>query len=506
MKKHIFTFWLFTVFSAQAQQADIWYFGNKVGVDFRQEKPVVLTDGELVTWEGVASVCDKKGNLLFYTDGTTIYNAKHKVMPNGKNLHGNTSATQSAIIIPKIGFPTQYYIFTIAELAKPKGFCYSVVDMSLDKGLGDVIPQNKNIQLHTLVTEKLTAIKHQNGKDVWVIVHEWKSNKFLTFLITEKGVNTTPIISEIGSAHLPLKTDIYGPLNTQGYMKSNPDGINLAVALQGDGIIELFDFDNKTGKVSKPISIELPKKLQPYGIEFSPNGSLLYVALIGFSGKIYQYNLQKSSDSIPKTQMEIGNFSKKSRFGALQLAPDKKIYISQEDQNFLGVIHNPNNLGLSCQYEADYLKLNAKAGLGLPNFIPNLFEPQLTSTINYFDKNAVKIGEKMVLKNVQFDYNLAQLKPSNLVDLNDLADYMQKHPQTYLKLSGHTDNIGNKPTNLVLSQNRVKAVKDYLVGKQIGESRISFEGYGSSAPLFTNDSEENRAKNRRVEIEILEKK
>jgi outer membrane protein OmpA-like peptidoglycan-associated protein len=485
-------------FFAHAQQADIWYFGDKAGVDFRQGTPQALNDGVLVTEEGVATICNKEGKLLFYTDGIKVYNAQHQLMPNGQDLKGHPSSTQSGVVVPKIGSTTQYYLFSVPATADTVGLRYSVVDMTLQNGLGDVMPNAKNIFLQKPVTEKLTAVKHRNGQHIWVIAHEWNSNKFLAYLITEQGINHQPIISEVGSIHKG------NSLNTQGYLKSNPDGTNLALALEDDQVVEMFDFDNATGKISAPIRLKFPAGSYPYGVEFSPNGSLLYVSAAG-TGKIYQYNLQTfPADSIPTTQIEVGKSPNNEWVGALQLANNGKIYFPIYKTNFLGVINEPNVLGKDCKYQNNAVLLKGIALLGLPTFIQSFFEQKIASSVTYFDDNKIKVGEKLILQNVHFDYALYSLKPISFVELDKLAKYLQKYPKIHIKLLGHTDNIGNKPANITLSLNRANAVKAYLVGKKIAESRISFEGFGSSLPIATNDTDEGRAKNRRVEVEFLE--
>jgi outer membrane protein OmpA-like peptidoglycan-associated protein len=492
--------WSISAFVYAQKNANIWYFGKKAGVDFSEGKPKSLSDGVIDTEEGVATICDNAGKLLFYTDGIRVYNAKHSIMPNGKDLKGHPSSTQSGVVVPKIGSPTQYYLFSVPATADSVGLRYSIVDMTLQEGLGDVLPTAKNMFLHAPVTEKLTAVKHRNGKHIWVIAHEWNSDKFLAYLITEKGITTTPIISQAGSVHKG------GSLNTQGYMKTNPDGTNLALALEDDQAVELFDFDSATGKVSNPLRINLSAKSYPYGVEFSPNGSLLYVSAAGI-GKIYQYNLQTSpSDSIPSTKIEVGSADLGRWIGALQLAPNGKIYFPLYESNFLGVINEPNVLGKDCKYQNNAVALlEGKALLGLPTFIQSYFEEHLASSkVRYFEGHKLEIGDKLVLKNVNFDYAQYSLQPTSFVELDKLAQYLQKHPKINIKLIGHTDNIGNKPANITLSLNRAKAVKAYLVGKQIAESRISYEGFGSGIPIATNDTDEGRAKNRRVEMEVVE--
>src|SRR5699024_8437741 len=115
---------------ARAQlEASNWYFGNKAGLNFEDcQDPSVLTDGQLVQEEGCASISDSEGNLLFYTDGQVVYNANHEIMPNGTGLLGDQSSSQSAIIIPKPGDETSYYIFTTDKEAGSDGLNYSVVD------------------------------------------------------------------------------------------------------------------------------------------------------------------------------------------------------------------------------------------------------------------------------------------------------------------------------------------------------------------------------------------
>lgn len=495
--------WSLSALAYAQKNADIWYFGKKSGVDFRENPPKALLDGVIDTEEGVATICDNAGKLLFYTDGIRVYNANHSIMPNGTNLKGHPSSTQSGVVVPKIGSPTQFYLFSVPATADTVGLRYSIVDMSLQEGLGDVLPTAKNVFLHKPITEKLTAVKHRNGKHIWVIAHEWNSNKFLAYLITEKGIETTPIISQVGSVHEG------GSLNTQGYMKTNPDGTNLALALEDSQVVELFDFDSATGKVSNPLRIDLPTKpakSYPYGVEFSPNGSLLYVSAAG-TGKVYQYNLQTSpADSIPSTGIEVGASELGRWIGALQLASNGKIYFPLYESNFLGVINEPNVLGKDCKYQNNAVALlGGKALLGLPTFIQSYFEEHLASSkVRYFDGHKLEIGDKLVLKNVHFDYAKYSLQPVSFVELDKLAHYLQKHPKINLKLIGHTDNIGNKPANITLSLNRAQAVKAYLVGKQIAESRLSYEGFGSGIPIATNDTDEGRAKNRRVEIEVVE--
>ena len=181
---------------AQQKEANIWYFGRFLGIDFNSGAPVPLNDGQLNTTEGVATICDVNGSLRFYTDGIRIWNRLHQVMPNGTGLLGDPSSTQSAIIVPFIGDNTRYYVFTVAQLSGPNGLNYSVVNMTLDAGKGDV--EIKNTPVISNVVEKITAVRHCNNRDIWVVTHGSASNIYYSFLVSPTGVNTVPVISNSG--------------------------------------------------------------------------------------------------------------------------------------------------------------------------------------------------------------------------------------------------------------------------------------------------------------------
>ena len=93
-------------------EANNWYFGEYAGLSFNSGVATPLYDGQLDTGEGCATISSPTGQLLFYTDGSTVYDRNHQIMPNGTGLLGDTSSTQSAIIVPNPSNPNIYYIFT----------------------------------------------------------------------------------------------------------------------------------------------------------------------------------------------------------------------------------------------------------------------------------------------------------------------------------------------------------------------------------------------------------
>ena len=157
-----------------------------------------------------------QGQLLFYTNGEFVFNRQHQVMPNGRKLMGSNSSTQSALIVPDPGSGNVFYLFTVGAQGGPNGLRYSTLDMTRDQGLGDVV--RMNALLVSPVAEKLAAVRHQNGRDVWVVAHRWNSNAFVSFLVTPDGVQSKPVMSNVGSMHA-------GPgRNAIGAMKFSPDG------------------------------------------------------------------------------------------------------------------------------------------------------------------------------------------------------------------------------------------------------------------------------------------
>src|SRR4051812_13447876 len=115
--------------------ANWWYFGQNAGVTFQSGSPVASPGGQINTIEGTAAISDAAGNRLFYTEGMLVWNRNHVQMPNGAGLMGNSSSTQSAVIVQKPGSTNIYYIFTVDAQAGANGLRWSEVDMNLQAGM-----------------------------------------------------------------------------------------------------------------------------------------------------------------------------------------------------------------------------------------------------------------------------------------------------------------------------------------------------------------------------------
>lgn len=370
MRKIILSLILILLFSANSnaqKEGNIWYFGHFAGVNFNTPVPSMLGNSKMDTNEGCASVADKNGNLLFYTDGVTIYNKNHAVMDNGGNLSGNPSSTQSAVIIPHPADKNQYFVFTVAAEVGP--LKYSIVDITRQSGLGGVTA--KNVSLLERSTEKITAVKNADNTGIWVIGHEFGSDKFYAFLVNADGIEGNPVISAVGSPMEGLAS------NSIGYLKFSSKGTRLATAVTGaSNFVELYDFDRSTGVVSNAVMLRDPISLSargPYGLEFSPNEKYLYISggLFSAYSSLYQVKLEPDrNNTITKsTLIDTGLI-----FGALQSAPDGKIYLAQKESHYLHAIEKPDGEGLNCQFKKNVLYLNkTRADIGLPTFNQSLF-------------------------------------------------------------------------------------------------------------------------------------
>ncbi|OXG06086.1 hypothetical protein B0A64_11895 [Flavobacterium araucananum] len=367
--KHIFILFFFyfhITFCFSQAEASVWYFGENAGIKFHPDGSVTpLLDGKLNTLEGCATLSDTNGDLMFYTDGITIYNKNHQVMLNGTDLKGDASSTQSATIVQKPGSSNLFYVFTTDAVARVNGLMYSEIDLNLDGGLGGVTAL-KNVRVYTPTCEKLSIVKHSNNVDYWIITHGWKNNTFYAHLLTASGLNTIPILSNLG---IVVEGE---PYYTQGYMKVSPNGKKIVLCHQFLSSVEVFDFESSTGVVSNAKVVNNGN--QPYGTEFSPNSEVLYVSL-QIMRRIYQYDLNAAD--IKSTEKLIANTP--SFLGALQLGPNNKIYIANYESTNLGVINDPNILGLGCNLQTSTVNLSRRNSmLGLPAFNQSFFNPSFT--------------------------------------------------------------------------------------------------------------------------------
>lgn len=362
----ILIFTPFLIFAQSPKNANNWYFGQEAGLDFQNGAPVALSNGAMSSFEGTAVANDDAGQLLFYTNGGPgspynyaggVWNKAHQLMPNGNlnNAGGCNSSLQSSLVLKHPQNPNTHYLFTTdcIENNGQGGLRFSLVDMRLDGGLGDIAVSG--VALTDSVDESLTAVRHSNGEDYWVICHKSKTDTFHVYHLTYKGISGVTTIAA-------------GP-KTEGFagsLKASPDGKKLVYA--GQAFTYLFNFNNSNGEISNGQNMNLKGG---YTAEFSSNSKMLYVAN-SFGGELYQYNLIFPNPAVSK---KLVGTSSASGLGSMQLAPDGKIYMARLiSSSYLAIIEEPNKEGLNCNFQDMGLHLGGKkANAGLPNFPNDIF-------------------------------------------------------------------------------------------------------------------------------------
>ena len=375
------TYWfLFMLLFAVAQkQANTWYFGNSVGLDFNQSPPRALNNFALGSLEGSSVISDNNGKMLFYTNGLAVMNRKHLQMKNGNGLMGDLSSTDNAIIVPLPNNDSLYYLFTVgAQSQSTKGFRYNIINIRGDSGYGEVI--QKNVFIEDQVYEKLAGIKHCNKRDVWITIRKWNTDEYHSYLVTSAGINPTPVISHTS----------FIPTNPIGTLKFSPDGKKLVAVYSFEtNKIELMDFDNTTGSITnslifQPNTVIITDELyiESYGAEFSPNSNLLYI-----SGNVsdtepctlYQFDISFNNAAAILASKQIIAQINPWYAGALQIGPDGKIYMAMWKDTAVSVINNPDVYGPGCNFVLNKISLGLYGGspvqFGLPNFIQSYFNP-----------------------------------------------------------------------------------------------------------------------------------
>ncbi len=348
--------------------ADKWVFGHNASVDFSSGIPASFSGTPIMQREGVTSIASPDGDLLFYSDGVTVWDAQHTVMPNGTGLLGSWLSAQSGVIVPDPAGGQRYYIFTVHNWTDATSeFCYSVIDMSLRGGRGDVLPGEKNVFIQNNIYERVTTARHKNCRDFWIISHERNNNRYVAYLLTATGLSPLPVVTDIGSVSTGG--------NRYGGLRASHSSRKMCSTLGGTAslpTVELLDFDNETGMFSNNIVLSTSILSSAYSSEFSSNDRVLYVTSYAES-YIMQYDLYAGSpDAIRNSMQDIAPYPNVKT--CVQMGPDGRIYVSEDYIGSLGVIEQPNQLGMACQYRGNAVSLGGGLGrLGLPNFIPSLF-------------------------------------------------------------------------------------------------------------------------------------
>lgn len=387
----------------------VWIFGYGVGIDFNGTTPLPLSatmPAGVYAPEAAASIADTAtGDLLFYSNAAKCCNRNYQVMPNGNGLSGGNSTAQGACIVPMIDSPGKYYLFySQAYFAPSPRLYYSVVDMSLDGGLGDIVPGRKNILLDSGPLGEMMAAVPGSNCDVWLLVHAYNDAEFKAYHITRNGIDPAPVVSTTSTAFA-------GPgAYEMGGMAVSPDGTKVAVTTYSPACVMLglvpssggtmiAEFDPATGVISNDLKI--CDSTMGYGICFSPDNSKLYIEglfidsvpalnpgpLPGLTPKLLQYDVSTynaaaiiaSRTVIYASPYPYGDPNGEEGLAGLRRHDD--VIIKADAFGELNHIPFPNLAGTACGYQP-YLVLNPSTtgGLGLGS---DAVYPRPPDTITY---------------------------------------------------------------------------------------------------------------------------
>ncbi len=392
------------------KEYNMWYFGRYAGLNFNTIPPSSISDSRMIARESSTSMCDSAGNLLFYTNGDTIWNRNHQLMLNwksGRPFAAINSATQGSMALRMPGNNNLYYIFqglsdeNISGLNKDSMLRYCIIDIKGDGGLGSVMVKDQ--PLIKARNENFAVTLHKNGKDLWVAATDNRTGIF-NCIRTTNGNFLSPAIQQ----KLSPKWDQFSR-----FIKFSPDSRILyskeSRNSNGNYFINLYQFDNSNGKLSQHISIPKGNQIAVgHGYsEFSPDSRFLYTVIS--EGNIYylcQYDLSKwDSAAISSSKKIIFSIPVSSPsyhpFAELQLGPDGKIYCFNiaplyNNSKKISIINNPNNPGVGCNFWLENIDLNkGTIVLGGPYYPSFYFR---NAKVNLGIDTTLCLGDSMTLR------------------------------------------------------------------------------------------------------------
>lgn len=343
-------------------------------IDFHTDPPSITYFNIPSFLTGIGLISNQQGDLLFYSNGCSVFNAAHALMANGSEINAGVIAdyycSQNGL-----GYPTSIGIMAIPLPGDTSNYVllhfwadfstlnkrlqYSKIDITQSNGLGAVTQKNE-IAFQDTFTNHLTAVRHGNGRDWWIAAHKGRSNRSLLFLLDPDGIHA-PIAQHIGP--------VWGPRDWSGQSVFSPDGSKYARANPDHGL-NLFDFDRCTGALSNPVVVSLAAdSASATGVAFSPNSRYLYLST---GLKLFQFDMQ--APNIPASKQLIGVYDGfaapfATTFYQMRLAPNGKIYMSTTNGNrYLHTIHQPDMPGAACNFVQHDLETPSHFYWALPNF------------------------------------------------------------------------------------------------------------------------------------------
>ena len=384
----------------------------------------------------VVNVSDSVGNLLFYSNGAWIANRKNQLMVNGDSLNPSYYTTSfyniglrligSHIAVKAPGNDSLYYLFHQTDdfnTAVHDDKCYySIIDMHADSGYGAVIEKN-HIFLNDSTTASMTACKHANGRDWWVLIPRLNSSLYYIYLLSPLGLNYSTAQS-IGNVR---HGNGQGVFSRDGTLYCTYDTFN---------DLEVFDFDRCTGLFSNSRFVAINDSMFGFGGQISPNGRFIYAS----SGKrVYQFDVN-NLQNYQTVAVWDSFYSPGPPFATLfltqELMQDNKIYINTGNStDYLHVINYPDSLGLKCdlqQHSFHLPTLNSSSTPFYPNYslgpvVGSICDSLSVGILNTTIKSAaLRINPNPCKENVWINYHFPNNKDGWLEIYNSLGKLIIK--------------------------------------------------------------------------------
>ena len=377
--------------SSTAQQAKNdynWTFGygpmpvgypeyNGTLLDFNKHPVEQLYFNIPVDLQSSAVISDSLGKLLFYSNGCKILTAGHKLMQNGDKINEGGwvyehycgvrfgyPSYQGLLILP---FPGRHRQYIMLHLHRPdddtfnKELLYTTIDMTQDSGRGAVTLKNQLAYQGDTLMDMLTAVRHANGRDWWVVVPKTNSLQYFVSLLDDRGLHPR----QVQTMHRAVPMNSY-PVQAV----FSPNGRKYAT-MDVSGHLQVFDFDRCAGQLSNPRRVAFPDDtISACGVAISPSSRYLYVST---TTKLYQFDLlatdlAASRQYIAYWDGHIDPQVQATTFFAQMLAPDGQIYMMYTNSNkTLHIIHHPDRPGKACDFEQRGVQL-LTWNFSIPNF------------------------------------------------------------------------------------------------------------------------------------------
>ncbi len=317
-----------------------WIFGHGYHMEFVGGVPTMRPKIEgFNAQEGPSTVSDSDGNLLFYTNVESVFNAAHEPLLNSEGITTPTGTTlgstitNGSLFVPWPGDSLErFYALCLIDWTDGK-LRISLIDRSLDGGLGGVVPTMKNFfESPVGLGEQIAAVRHGNGRDWWIVGRRkvgFNTRGFLAFLLTPNGIDTI-----IESPHIEASS-------TLGELVFSQDGERMAYAGYtglGSPWVGYYSFDRCNGVATLLDSIgRLNNGDEYYGVAFDSSGSNLY-ATANQTHTLYELSID--ADTLTPNLMfrvHLGGLTIGNSMGALELGPDNRIYSSRRAFGLLNV-------------------------------------------------------------------------------------------------------------------------------------------------------------------------